>query len=386
MHHRLALVRALLAAALVLQLAACSDGGEPNTDENRSPVLDGFDSGSEPSPCSGEPVNGAACSLPDGAFCSTVATCACYPTRRTLACECRGGTWSCPDACGNEQLPCPDLDVDEPDAIDDDLSDATADMLPDTAEPDTTEPDSTEPDSTEPDTTGPEPALTASNQTLSDLSTRVTVAQVEALVPGFLVISAGGTTLGHEPVPAGTSQSVVVELDAPLASGASMTARLHVDAGQSGVYEPALDVAATTSSGQAVAATFTATVPAGTPAVRLRASASAGQPWMFGATEPSSIASVGTGQNPTVTLREGWRYELVNESTARLLELVDSSDQPLLSETVDGSLEQDAAVDWVDSGDGVLRFTVAPSLAQAVSGYRDAGEGEVGGAITVIAP
>lgn len=85
-----------------------------------------------------------------------------------------------------------------------------------------------------------EPSVTVGDQT-SD-GTTITVTQVTAAEPGWLVIHANvegkpGPVLGQVSVPAGTTANVVVTLSTPLRETEPVWAMLHVDAGAVGTYE-----------------------------------------------------------------------------------------------------------------------------------------------------
>lgn len=84
------------------------------------------------------------------------------------------------------------------------------------------------------------PSVTVSDQE-SDAKS-VTVAQVVAVAPGWMVIHIDeggqpGPMLGQAPVQAGVNDNVVVNLDTMLAADTGLWAMLHVDQGQVGVYE-----------------------------------------------------------------------------------------------------------------------------------------------------
>ena len=84
------------------------------------------------------------------------------------------------------------------------------------------------------------PAVTVDDQESDGAS--VTVASVKAPEAGWMVIHADvdgkpGPILGQTAVPAGTTENVVVMLDAPLEADATVWAMLHTDAGEAGVYE-----------------------------------------------------------------------------------------------------------------------------------------------------
>ncbi|RIK29415.1 MAG: hypothetical protein DCC55_37980 [Chloroflexi bacterium] len=90
------------------------------------------------------------------------------------------------------------------------------------------------------------PAVTASDQE-SD-GTSVTIANVAAAVPGWIVIhidadGSPGPVLGQTAVEVGDNSDVVVALDPPLEGDTALWAMLHVDEGAAGVYEfPGADV------------------------------------------------------------------------------------------------------------------------------------------------
>jgi hypothetical protein len=90
----------------------------------------------------------------------------------------------------------------------------------------------------------------------------------------------------------------------------------------------------------------------------------------------SEISST-TADNPTVTLRRGWRYEIVNTGAgAHPLELVRlgpnrPQDTVLLSQSIEGTQEMTPDVFWSENGDAI-GFTVSPDLdgGNGLSGYR----------------
>ncbi len=111
------------------------------------------------------------------------------------------------------------------------------------------------------------------------------------------------------------------------------------------------------------------------PAVTLTVTNVGFSAYDFTAEDPAGSGVIGgEAQNQTLTLTAGLRYGIVNLATGHPFELVtlgttSASDVVLLSESAAGSLESDPEVDWVD-GAGTIAFTVAPSLAAALSGYR----------------
>jgi hypothetical protein len=227
------------------------------------------------------------------------------------------------------------------------------------------------------------PALAAQDQTLS-LATDLTINSVTAAAPGWVVVSAalgdGGTATGSASVAPGTSTGLHVAVSDPLADGATVSAELHLDLGTLGTYEPGTDPLVTGDGGVPVAASFHVTVPAGTPAVRytfVPAFGGIGFVWHVTAA-PSLFASTlsSTGDDPTLTLYSGWRYEAVDQSfTGHPFELATGGtpDTVLLSQRADGgTLKDDPTIGWEDgqSTGGVSRFTVSPSLQAQLNLYR----------------
>lgn len=218
---------------------------------------------------------------------------------------------------------------------------------------------------------------------LSELSTVVVVPSATSVGPGWLVIHADqggspGDILGHAPLDAGTTNNVTVMLSAPVADGATLYAMLHADSGTIGTFE-AGDAPVTDDQGNVIAPAFTASVPAGTPAVRVTITATDSSDYTITEFYPPTVASPldnGTGPDPELTLRSGWRYELVNQATgAHPFELVTAGANPpdddvvQLSQVADGALEADAGVAWEHSGN-TMRFTVTSEFASAVDTYR----------------
>jgi hypothetical protein len=227
-------------------------------------------------------------------------------------------------------------------------------------------------------------AIGAVNQTLTALSTVVTVSEARAESPAWVVIRANnfgfpGDVIGRTAVGVGRSFDVVVALARPAADGETLHAMLHVDAGTPGLFEyPGADVEAFDSFGGTPISSFVTSVPAGTPAVRFTIGASGTSAYTFTAVDPARFADrVGPSEtdDPRLTLDSGWRYEIVNTAAvAHPFELVDlgasaAADQVLLSQTVAGSWEGDPGVAWVESGPTV-RFTLTTALADVLSGYR----------------
>jgi hypothetical protein len=227
------------------------------------------------------------------------------------------------------------------------------------------------------------PSITANAQSLSDLSTVVVVAQALSVGPGWVTIhedAAGspGAVIGHTRVVSGSHSNVAVTLDRPVVNGETLHAMLHVDAGVLGTYEfPGVDVPAQ-DAGMDVMDPFVVSVGPGTPAVRLRLTNVGMSAFDFTAVEPVAYASIlgSASDNQTLTLTSGWRYEIVNTAAgSHPFELIHrgtgpSSDQVLLSQSAAGSLETDASIGWQGNGTATIRFTLSPSLAAELSGYR----------------
>jgi plastocyanin len=78
----------------------------------------------------------------------------------------------------------------------------------------------------------------------------------------------------------------------------------------------------------------------------------------------------GSGENPTLTLTEGTRYRFVNNGgSAHPLGFQDSSDDYLLNQDGDGSLEGNSGINYEEDDEGVT-FTYTQQLADAVANYR----------------
>jgi hypothetical protein len=228
-----------------------------------------------------------------------------------------------------------------------------------------------------------QPSIVANAQTLNSLSTQVLVASAVSDGPGWATIheQTGGTVgadIGHALLSSGTNQNITVTLNRPAIDGEMLYAMLHTDLGTVGTYEfPGVD-APVSVSGDIVMTPFVVTVPSGTPAIRLRVSSVGTTAYKFSQVEPAAFAGMlgAGGNNPALTLRSGWRYEFTNTvSGPHPFELLTrggtpSTDVVLLSEAGSGSREADAGIAWSDNGQGRLRFTLSPSLAAVLTGYR----------------
>jgi len=229
-------------------------------------------------------------------------------------------------------------------------------------------------------------AVTAANGTLADLSTIVAVPEVVSVGVGWLVIheddgGAPGPVIGHQPVSAGRTADLSVTLDRPAEDGETLHAMLHVDEGEPGVYEfPGVDAPARDAQGAIAMAPFVVTVPAGVPAVRFTLGATVDfADYVFEDVAPAGFEEATIGnveRDPALTLRTGWRYEVVNtDADLHPFELLTAGpsageDVVLASQVGAGDgWEEDAGVAWSDE-DGTLQFTVTDTLAAELDGYR----------------
>ncbi len=90
--------------------------------------------------------------------------------------------------------------------------------------------------------------------------------------------------------------------------------------------------------------------------------------WEVTGDSSGSVAPTGE-ENPTMTFEVGTRYEVTNNGGgSHPFALRTSDDEPLLSQSTDGSYEGDSDVNWVDDG-GELVFTVTEELASELGYY-----------------
>ena len=231
---------------------------------------------------------------------------------------------------------------------------------------------------------GAEPAVSVSDQTLSTVSTEVTIDSVTALDDGFIVIheddGAGnfGAAIGNASITAGATDDLTVTLDRPAAEGETLYAMLHTDDNGNDTYDGAgTDLPVTDSNGDVVTPTFVPTVPASTPAVIFTVDNVGASDYTFSATPAaydSQLSDPAAG-DPTLTLTEGWRYQFdVVNSGPHPIEfgnLSGANDDIRLSQgSVDPAEESDAAINWSDDGTGSVTFTVTSGLAAVLNGYR----------------
>lgn len=242
-----------------------------------------------------------------------------------------------------------------------------------------------------------EPSIVAEDQDLG-LSTVVTVAEVNADGPAWVVIreddgGAPGEFIGMTLVESGAHADVEVALDRPAVSGETLHAMLHIDADPLGTFDDA-DTPVLVDDAP-VSASFVATVTEGTPAVRLTVTAAGNTGYDFTGAEPARYAdTIGEeDEDQTLTLRRGWRYELVNEvSAAHPFQFVRNTpgaapDVVQLAEGgVAGMLEGDEDIDFTDE-DSTLRFTVSTTFAAGIDTYRcELHPQMMRGTVDVIAP
>jgi hypothetical protein len=229
------------------------------------------------------------------------------------------------------------------------------------------------------------PAVSASNETLSKLSTQVTVPSAYSEGPGWMVIHAsdakGGVAavIGYAPLKDGLTKNILVTLSRPAVNGETLYAMLHADKGVVGTYEfPGPDVPVMDGKAQMVNVPFKVEVAAGVPAVRLTLSEQGEKDYLVTKVQPESYAGMivaGPKENPTLKLRPGWRYEVDNpDGATHPFQLIESgkdgsADVVLLSEAGMGTLQSDATVGWYNQN-GEVRFTVSDDLAKVLSGYR----------------
>lgn len=220
-----------------------------------------------------------------------------------------------------------------------------------------------------------EPSLTVADQALA-LSTIVTIAEVASDGPGWIVVHEGDATgpiVGMTPLAHGRATNVQVALDRR-ASNETMHAVLHVDAGALGTFDEA-DLPVSSAGGAIVEGSFAVTVEPDTPAVRIWAVNVGDHAWTFSMTEPARYAVTPdpTAENPPLTLRRGWRYEVYNPSyVGHPFDLIDQGefDVVKLSDRITGELEDDPDIAFDEVSEVIFRFTVTPRLEAEVNAYR----------------
>ncbi len=227
------------------------------------------------------------------------------------------------------------------------------------------------------------PSVKVGNETLSKLSTEVTVTSAYSEGPGWIVIhesgqNGAGALVGYAALKSGMNRNITVTLNRPAKDGERFYAMLHVDKGKVGTFEdPGADTPVMGANAQIVEEPFVVSVPAGTPAVRLTVAEAGPSACTLSSVEPKSFSdAIGPEkEHPTLTLHSGWRYEIDDPGVAaQQFELVQrgmngSSDVVLLSQAGSGSLQSDPSIGW-SAQKGEVRFTVSSDLSKQLSGYR----------------
>jgi hypothetical protein len=256
----------------------------------------------------------------------------------------------------------------------------------------------------------------AVDQSPTDVSTIMEIDSIYSRQAGIVAIyttvtgppDAGGIPtvvpdelLGYELVPAGLTRGLQVVLKRPAVLSERLITRLHVDApadnaftfdGVNGDDPIALDA----SGVPALSNPFYTLIGSEVPAVRFTVNTVGASAYQWVSAHPARFAaeiSSTSMDNPTITLRRGWRYSVTNNSAAgHPLELISRGatralDTVLMSQSVEGSLEMESSINWVESGDEV-GFTVSPEaepLLTPLNGYRCAvsGHATMRGAIVI---
>jgi len=113
-----------------------------------------------------------------------------------------------------------------------------------------------------------------------------------------------------------------------------------------------------------------APTPTGTPdgAVDLVIETEGFSAWVLAEDESDEVGPTGES-NPTMTFAVGTRYAVENNGwDTHPFALRAADDSPLLSQSADGSHEDDEAVDWVDDGE-TFAFTMTEDLAADLDYY-----------------
>ena len=113
-----------------------------------------------------------------------------------------------------------------------------------------------------------------------------------------------------------------------------------------------------------------APTPTGTPdgAVDLVIETEGFSAWVLAEDESDEVGPTGES-NPTMTFAVGTRYAVENNGwDTHPFALRAADDSPLLSQSADGSYEDNDAVDWVDDG-GTFAFTMTDDLAADLNYY-----------------
>jgi hypothetical protein len=225
------------------------------------------------------------------------------------------------------------------------------------------------------------PSLAAPAYTATSVSSQVSVGPVVSPGAGFLVVhsntaGAPGPVIGWATVVAGKTESLMIELDRPLADSQTVWPMLHKDTNPGdGDYKGEVADPPVLDAGKAVTVAMKVVVPEGTPAASITLDDTDPQ-WVVESVTPAKwetgMVDQTAGNSPTLTLAPGWRYEVVTPKGHPLAFGSDDAEfvNALVQGSTDGKLETDGDINWDDMGDGKARFTVSATFQAAVNAYR----------------
>jgi hypothetical protein len=231
----------------------------------------------------------------------------------------------------------------------------------------------------------------ALSQSPGEVTTLILVERVFARQDAFVVARLAdmngepGEILGAMLVSAGLHESFELPTERPMRDGDEIILTLHADSPADGQFthraNAAQDPPLNTLSGMpARSGIFTMLLNDSIPAVIFTINAVGSSAYQWISARPSiyqSMISSTSANNPTITLRRGWRYQIVNNNqSAHPIEFIRrgatrAQDQLLLSPS-GGSLSSDPDIDWT-AIDDVSTFTVTGDLASgaaSLDGYR----------------
>ena len=239
--------------------------------------------------------------------------------------------------------------------------------------------------------TTPENSVDVMAQTLSQVSTVVTLGEVYALKDGYVVIhednaGAPGDVVGVVPVSRGLTASSTITLSRPGVSGETLHAMLHTEDNANSSYDgESVDLPALDLSGAVVVEDFVLTVAAGTPAVIIVLDANGNADYVFESVFPTAFESLvmgGTGAaDSDITLQQGWRYRFDLSTNGLAAHPIQFGELGTLLPPVaddwklvqgsggDATFESDAGINWDDSN-GDVTFTVTSILAAELETYQ----------------
>jgi hypothetical protein len=228
--------------------------------------------------------------------------------------------------------------------------------------------------------------LTVMDQTLEDLTTILMVDQVYSMGEGWVAVFADdmgsrGALLGYSMVPDATSTMVYVELMMPLMDGTIVHVLLLSDQGEMGTFEyPGTDMPQLDDMSMEIMGESTVTVTAGTPDIRVQVVNIGMSAYTWSMVEPALFSdTLGMEEdNQTLTLKPGWRYEVVNSAFGpHPLEFImegmtpPSDDTIGLSQEDPSALEDDMDINWLETeGEGSVFFTVSQTFVDEIDTYR----------------